>query len=501
MMDEQDLLQALRAPWPSERGHRLALDPARPGFRRSADPDGPDADRVTTIPRSARPSFGQRIRGDATTPTRGRSRTMFSATRLVATVAIVALAAGGLFLAAQRPPSPIPTPASPSPTAAPSARLGQGPVLTWTKLVLDPRSLKLPDPAHPADFVDRTTKRIAWVGDRFVLADEDAGAVSTSTDGTSWVVEEPDGQAQDYFEPLLLHETATWQDRLVGWNIPEAGPLGLRIARPPDEPIAKSFEGPVSAVGIGPAGLVVRTHSTLDFDVYLRSLLGDGSAEDITFEDGILRITTDDGRVLEVDWAAQGFEPGDVADRGLGWYSPDGEEWTPIPDFPDNAESIVGVSDGFILRGGGAMRHSPDGLAWREIGDLVWDYDVVGPWAGGALTVERYGERLDLWDSAGVRELPMSAEIPTRSSDDLSDVSVGPLGIVWFEPGEVLFSPDGIVWSIAALPDELVQGGDVAVGERSVLVLTWSAAVYSDDGEDRLVQEPVPSLWLGTVAP
>ena len=97
----------------------------------------------------------------------------------------------------------------------------------------------------------------------------------------------------------------------------------------------------------------------------------------------------------------------------------------------------------------------------------------------------------------------MSAEIPARSSD-ASDVSVGPLGIVWFEPGEVLFSPDGIVWSIAALPDELMQlrdrGATVAVGERSVLVLTWSGAVYSDDGEDRLVQEPVPSLWLGTLA-
>ena len=103
----------------------------------------------------------------------GASRLTISATRLVATVAIVALAAGGLFLAGGQGPSPVPTvgPASPSPTAAPSARLGQGPVLTWTKLVLDPRSLKLPDPAHPAECVDRTTKRIAWVGDRFVLAD------------------------------------------------------------------------------------------------------------------------------------------------------------------------------------------------------------------------------------------------------------------------------------------------------------------------------------------
>ena len=81
--------------------------------------------------------------------------------------------------------------------------------------------------------------------------------MSTSTDGASWVVEEPDSPAQDYFEPLLLQETATWQDRLVGWNIPEAGPLGLRIARPPDEPIAKSdFEGRSPSVGVGPAGIV-----------------------------------------------------------------------------------------------------------------------------------------------------------------------------------------------------------------------------------------------------
>jgi hypothetical protein len=493
MMDDTTLEHGLRA-----------RPPADPVYR----------SRITASP----PTVVHAVSAPEHRPPTGACRLTISATRLVAAVAIVGLAAGGLFLAGGQGPSPVPTvgPASPSPTAAPSARLGQGPVLTWTKLVLDPRSLKLPDPAHPAARADRSTKRIAWVDDRFVLADRDAGAVSTSTDGASWIVEEPDGPAQDHLEALLLQETATWHDRLVGWNS-----RGLRIVRPPDEPIAKSFEGPAGAVGIGPAGIVVRTHSTLDFDAVVRSLLGDDSLEhivDITFEDGILRITTDDERELEVDWAARGFEPGDVADRGFGWYSPDGEEWTPIPGFPANVERIVGVSDGFILLGPSvqsdafqaAMWHSPDGLAWREIGPTAWLWDIL-PWAGGALVLEQEagldlqeGGRLALWDSAGVRELPMTAEIPARSPD-ASDISVGPLGIVWFEPGEVLFSPDGSAWSIAALPDDMAQGvvgaETVAVGERSVLVLTWSSAVYSDDGEDRLIQEPVPSLWLGTLAP
>ena len=37
------------------------------------------------------------------------------------------------------------------------------------------------------------------------------------------------------------------------------------------------------------------------------------------------------------------------------------------------------------------------------------------------------------------------------------------------------------------------------MGERSVLVLTWTVAEY--DREDRLTKVPVPSLWLGTLAP
>jgi hypothetical protein len=409
---------------------------------------------------------------------------MVLATRLVAGVAIVALAAGGLFLAGGQAPSPLPTagPASPSPTAAPTARLGQGPVLTWTKLVLDPRSLKLPDPADPAERADRTTKRIAWVGDRFVLVDEDAGAVSTSTDGASWVVEDPEGPGQDYFEPLLLQETAIWQGRVVGWNQPEAGPPGLRIVRPPDEPITKSsFDGKVNpGAGVGPAGIVAAAGSYLDHDALVTSVIGPDWVEHVTSyerRDGVIHIRTDDGRSADIVLAEYGIEGADFSP--FGWFSPDGAEWTPIPGFPRGVEEVVGVSDGFVARASAsrcdgcpdgygvgdscdrchdrAMWHSPDGLTWREIGPTTWEDVPVGPWAGGVLFTDYDGARLALWDSAGKRELPMVAEVPARSSD-ASDVSVGPLGILRFDQGEVLFSPDGSAWNIAPVPDDMAQG-------------------------------------------
>jgi hypothetical protein len=390
---------------------------------------------------------------------------------------------------------------------ASSQTIGEGPILTWTKVELDEGPPRPPG-SRP---VNRTTTPLAWLGDRFVRVDEDTRTVSTSTDGVSWDTRGPGDPDPGYDELMLMDAVASWQDIVVGWDPEAPGPGTVRIVRAPDGPVATSdFEGQVGAVGIGPAGIVVRTHSALDFDAFVTSLLGSGWVEHMVsfaFEDGILRITTDDDRALEVVWAEHGLEPGDVADRGFGWYSADGEEWTPIPDFPANVDDVVGVSDGFIVRGyegrcdgcgesadPWGMWHSPDGLTWRPIGPAT-EGDLL-PWMGAVLVSDGTGF-FDVWTSEGVRALPMAAEMPARSTNPAS-IGVGPLGLVSLRYGDrkILYSPDGVEWSIVPMPEAMAEDGggrraaSVAVGERSVLVLSWS--------RDEI---PVPSLWLGSAEP
>jgi hypothetical protein len=384
-------------------------------------------------------------------------------------------------------------PSPPIPTAEASpATVGEGPVLTWTKLVLDEASLELPDETT----FGRSVTRVAWVGQRFVLIDQGAAAVSTSIDGLTWDPEEPDSPIRDYYAPMLRESIATWQHELVGWGPTQSS---IVLARPPEEPARSDFEGKVGAFGIGSAGVVVRVHSTLDFDAYITSLMGPGwveSMDTFSYEGGILRITTDDDRVLEIDWADHGFQPGDLADRGFGWHSPDGDRWTPIRRFPPNVSDIVGVRDGFIASGE-EMWHSADGLKWRRIGPL--GAGPLLPWMGDVLMSVEAG-RFDLWTSDGPRQLPMNADIAARSMDSTGTIGAGPLGIVSLRAVDhtVLYSPDGVEWSIAAMPDamaEEVSGrpfGTVAVGGSSVVVLLWREATP---------EHYVPSLWLGTVEP
>ena len=290
-----------------------------------------------------------------------------------------------------------------------------------------------------------------------------------------------------------------------------SGPGTVRVARSPNEPVSQSdFEGQVGAVGIGPEGIVVQVHSALDFDAYITSLLGKGWVEHMVsfgFEEGILRITTDEDRALEIVWADHGHEPGDVADRGFGWYSPDGDRWTPIPDFPANVGDIVGVSDGFIARGGETrcdgcadaavpwgMWHSPDGLTWHQIGPAT-DGTLV-PWMGDALVTDG-SARFDVWTAEGARALPMVTGLPARSMDPAT-IAAGPLGLVslTIEDRKILYSPDGVEWTIVPMPDDMAEdsGGrrasTIAVGEHSILALLWSRD-----------EVPVPSLWLGRVEP
>jgi hypothetical protein len=249
----------------------------------------------------------------------------------------------------------------------------------------------------------------------------------------------------------------------------------------------------------------------------------------VRFEGGILDIDMDNGPGLHVVWADEGFLPGDYQDRGFGWYSPDGVEWTAIPSdipppldrgdlpaFPTGLGDVVGVADGFIARGEtpeetcplpdgcSSMWHSADGLAWRNLGhpeaDLESSDPRVVPWMGGALVTDGVGQ-FDLWTSDGYSELPMAADFPARSEEGYAPFATGPLGLVSIRPDslEVLVTRDGVDWKIQPMPAAMLTEGDhrgpvIAVGERSVLYLTWSG--YWGEGEGY-----IPSLWVGSLEP
>ncbi len=487
-----------------------------------------------------------------------RKTRLMTRTTLAAALVVAAVALGGALLVIQRglpaigDPNPSasasasasqPAVVGPSATATPSAEVSPSPdstslELTWTEVALDERSLRLPDPGS----LDLTTTRIAWVGDRFVLVDEDSRAVSTSTDGADWHVLQPGDPDPGYFE-LLMGGFTSWEDDIVGWWNPEDGPDYtnkppvtardvLRIVRPPAAPTETTpFKGRIQSIGIGPEGIVAQVHSHLDWDAWVASKLGDdwvSRYEEVSFKDGILEITMKQGRGLKVVWADEGFALGDFQDAGFGWYSPDGVAWTAIPapawspdqdtglGFPTGFGEVVGVSDGFIARGRAddskpcpspdgcaGMWHSSDGLTWRHLVNVAADAPggAMLPWMGGALITDGVGT-FELWTSEGGTELPMAAAVRAEWQQPTAGFGTGPLGLVTVlkDDEEVLVTRDGVDWDIQEMPaamaaDQTVEdprdGPSVAVGERSVLVLLWSGSH----------EAPIPSLWLGTIEP
>jgi hypothetical protein len=425
---------------------------------------------------------------------RGRPASHMWALLLATTAFLIVAVIGALVVlrapAIVGPGAPTETPPT-TPSPAPTG--GSGSVLTWSKL--DVASLGLSERTMPVG----VGARVAFLDDRFVLVDVARGAAMTSADGMTWDLQQEDSRGHDYYDALAMESVAIWQDQVVGWGTTASN--SLRIVRPPEEPRTYEFEGTIGAAGIGRAGILVRTHSTLNFDDYVTSLLGPGWVDQMTsfsFKDGVLRITTDDGRELEIVWAEHGFEPGDVADSGFGWHSLDGVEWTAIPDFPDNVNDIVGVDDGFIARGS-AMWHSADGLTWRRLGPYT--SGSFASWMGGALAAPDQSERrrFDLWTSDGPRRLSIASGLGVT----YRATGAGSLGIVALGTDDtVLYSPDGIDWSIAPVPEEMVADADsrtmptVAVGERSVVALVWR-----DDWRDEMNESRSPSLWLGTLEP
>ena len=418
---------------------------------------------------------------------RGRGMTLLAAAAALFLVGgALAVGSGVLRQRAVVPPVPAPSvgpvavaspDATPTHTPTPSASESPSPTpvslkLAWTQVALDEKS-----------------PRIAWVGDRFVLADMESGAVRTSTDGVNWQALQP-GDPDPGYVDLLRGSIASWQDTHVGLWHPQDGPdiSGapattardvVTIVHPSAAPISRTpFKGRIESIGIGPKGIVAEVHSVLDPNA----------------------------------------NPGN--DHGVGWYSPDGQHWTKMARRTDSSAlsggtlptgefgPVVGVSDGFIAIGAcvpdgcdlqnlvGAW-YSADGLTWSFLGNET-DTGLL-PWMGGALVTGNF----DFWTSGGLSKLPIAGDLPAITEghngyDPL--VGTGPLGLVGvYAPQKAVVSRDGSDLGISPLPVQMGTGArnwwpgipTLAVGDRSVLVL-------ARDGEwPRFTW----SLWLGTLEP
>ncbi len=358
------------------------------------------------------------------------------------------------------------------PSTDEDGRTGTGSPLTWRRISLD-----------------EAAPLTAWLGDRFVALDPDRGDVRVSRDGSTWTPVAQGDPDRRYLEVISDRGTmATWEDTVTDWD---AG--SVRSLVPPEGPSTTSdFAGDIGAVGLGPAGIVARVHSGIDFDAFVTGFIGPdwvGHMTRFEFVDGVLHIATDDGRSVDIDMAAEGLGPGDVADRGYGWFSEDGSDWSLIPDFPSNVMGIVGVADGFIAVSD-VLWHSPDGTTWRTIdGPSMGDGELV-PWQDGAVGIGQSGE-LVLWTASGARTLAPSTLLPFGGRGAPA-MDAGPLGLVAVGESDVsVVFPDG-EWVRAPMPDAMYASSGsgrrqprVVVGDEAVLVTLWSRG-------------QVPSVWLGT---
>ena len=293
---------------------------------------------------------------------------------------------------------------SPTPSAATSPSPTPGLDVTWTQVPISEQE-----------------PHLAWIGDRFVLADTRSGSVRTSPDGVTWQPVQPGDSATAYVD-LATGRSASWQNEVVGWLNPEDGPdttaplpkqpssrrNDRSSARGPD--LDDAVQGPDRVDGNRPMGIVAESHSALDFDHWVTKKLGLRTNNDwtmhvksVTFQNGVLEIKLNNRPGLKVVWADQGFEPGDLGDSGFGWYSADGEHWTEMAprDNSDGGSTlptrgygqVVGVSDGFIASGALSNGDCCDGM-WYSARrpDLALHRNRVG-WTPGAVDGRSAGDR------------------------------------------------------------------------------------------------------------
>ena len=310
-----------------------------------------------------------------------RRRSLLIAAALLVALALAATAAVGALRLLERDPiqdlSPelptVPSPAVttlPGPSTEPAAptsspRLSPPPVgqsleLTWTKVTLDQRSPQVALLGHQFGADPRLSAR---------CSPPPMASAGTSCNRANRTQATP---------RCSRIEFVSWQDQVVGWWNPEDGPdiAGkppitardiLRIVRPlalhPRTRRRSRAASNRSASGPSvswPTSIPTSTGTSGSHPSWVA--IGCRTTPASLYKNGILRVGMDNGPGLRVNWADEGFLPGDYQDLGFGWFSPDGQQWTAIPGFgepgadggqafPTGLGDVVGVSDGFIVRG------------------------------------------------------------------------------------------------------------------------------------------------------
>lgn len=409
---------------------------------------------------------------------RGRLPHRNLAVAFAGVAAAVVVVTGVTLLALQLRPSGSPT----NPTHAGSARPSRspmvvsavlgGPTLTWTRIE-DAPSL---DGQAPAVIVHS--------GDRFILLGSE---LWTSMDGLEWT-REPGGAP-----PLAFgtDEFAAWSDTLLHRG------EELTVMRASGSPSVGSMSGVPVASAIGPAGIVVGSNSELDPLDIVAEVLGpewerfDGT---LAIEDGVVRVTTEDGRSAHVVLSEHGYSEEDLRPRYSGWYSADGSSWDLIAGFPEGTiRSIVGTASGFYAAVGYEMWHSVDGREWSLIGRSV--ANALYRWRDGVLT-----DRMDYWTVEGhVQDISVAGIAELGENGSLADfpaVGTGPLGIAALtRDGRILFSPDAERWSVAPLPDDLLG---MNLGDDLIMAMV---AVSADKVVVDLLGVAESVYWVGVPAP
>lgn len=489
------------------------------------------------------------------------SETAFRVSRFMAAGTVVALLGGLLLvgLTPRQPDDPVRPAVAVSATAsarAPSTMIpapraealpadrvaGDGPVLTWKPVDLP----FLPAP-RPGAYM-----RVFHYDGRYLMeaSGPDTGErYYDSQDGITWAPLQPDAIEQAVLGGALVRPfgggVAVHQDRSLRFYGPDGGllptcPSGQDLV---DGCRGRAFMNGFDEVAISPAGILVIAPAASEqviSDVlgpevaqgewrFLNERIRQWDRRHPRSRDQTWFVKTGDGQVHRIVLPDHGYVGSGVEGQpvraALGWFSPDGVEWTPLHRSTEWFGDLIGTDDGFWSKAGKwrkRLLYSPDGLHWTTVAeDFGGEEYQLAP---GSRLLIRAGKgpgqdlppRLLAVSTDEVTELPLSrgARRALEPDPTWTDLATSSLGIVALDDDHhlSLYSADGSSWGIATLPAEwsLAEPYDYmdsfVAGDGEVLVVRRHCSSPELTREKCGVRnaffgtEPdISTLWQGTL--